>query len=119
LAIAQSFTHAAAAARLIFAVDSRNGKVSIKGWKEDTDLTPERMMRETEEFCGGFLYTNIETEGMMQGIPFDTIERLRKVTSKKLIAAGGIRSMEEVDRLHAIGVDAVVGMAVYTGALKA
>jgi phosphoribosylformimino-5-aminoimidazole carboxamide ribotide isomerase len=119
LAIAQSFTHAAAAARLIFAVDSRKGKVSIKGWKETTDLTPERMMRETEEFCGGFLYTNIETEGMMQGIPFDTIERLRKVTSKRLIAAGGIRSMEEVDRLHAIGVDAVVGMAVYTGALKA
>jgi phosphoribosylformimino-5-aminoimidazole carboxamide ribotide isomerase len=56
---------------------------------------------------------------MMQGIPFYTIERLRKVTAKKLIAAGGIRSMEEVDRLHAIGVDAVVGMAVYTGALKA
>ena len=119
LEIVQSFTHAAAAARLIFAVDSRNGKVSIKGWQEDTDLTPEGMMRETEEFCGGFLYTNIETEGMMLGIPFDTIERLRKVTSKRLIAAGGIRSMEEVDRLHAIGVDSVVGMAVYTGAVKA
>jgi phosphoribosylformimino-5-aminoimidazole carboxamide ribotide isomerase len=116
---AQSFTHATAAARLIFAVDSRHGKVSIKGWKEGTDLSPEQMMRETEEFCGGFLYTNIETEGMMQGLPFEVIERLRKVTSKKLIAAGGIRSMEEVDRLHAIGVDAVVGMAVYTGALKA
>jgi phosphoribosylformimino-5-aminoimidazole carboxamide ribonucleotide (ProFAR) isomerase len=77
------------------------------------------MMRETEEFCRGFLYTNIETEGMMQGIPFDTIDHLRKVTSNKLIAAGGIRSMEEVDRLHAIHVDSVVGMAVYTGALKA
>ena len=116
---AQAFMHAAAAARLIFAVDSRDGRVSIKGWKEGTDLTPAQMMRETEEYCGGFLYTNIETEGMMQGIPFDVIERLRKSTSKKLIAAGGIRSMDEVDRLHAIGVDAVVGMAVYTGALKA
>jgi phosphoribosylformimino-5-aminoimidazole carboxamide ribotide isomerase len=115
---AQGFTHAAAAARLIFAVDSRSGKVSIKGWKEGTDLTPEQMIRETEEYCGGFLYTNIETEGMMQGIPFDVIARLRKATSKKFIAAGGIRSMEEVERLHAIGVDAVVGMAVYTGALK-
>ena len=118
LEAARGFMHAAAAARLIFAVDSRDGKVSIKGWKEGTDLTPEQMMRETEELCAGFLYTNIETEGMMQGIPFDVIDRLRKSTSKKLIAAGGIRSMEEVDRLHAIGVDAVVGMAVYTGALK-
>jgi phosphoribosylformimino-5-aminoimidazole carboxamide ribotide isomerase len=119
LEAARAFTHAAAAARLLFAVDSRNGKVSIKGWKEGTDLTPEQMIRETEEYCGGFLYTNIETEGMMQGIPFDVIARLRKTTSKKFIAAGGIRSMEEVEKLHAIGVDAVVGMAVYTGALKA
>jgi phosphoribosylformimino-5-aminoimidazole carboxamide ribotide isomerase len=116
---ARSFAHATAAARLIFAVDSRGGKVSIKGWKQDTDLTPEQMMSETEDFCGGFLYTNIETEGMMQGIPFDVIERLRKSTRKRLIAAGGIRSMEEVDHLHAMGVDAVVGMAVYTGVLKA
>jgi len=119
LEAARAFTHAAAAARLLFAVDSRNGKVSIKGWKEGTDLTPEQMIRETEEYCGGFLYTNIETEGMMQGIPFDVIARLRKTTSKKFIAAGGIRSMEEVEKLHAIGVDAVVGMAVYTGALEA
>lgn len=116
---AKRFTDAAAAARLIFAVDSREGKVSIKGWKEETDLTPEEMMRQTEEFCGAFLYTNIETEGMMQGIPLDVIDRLRKSTRRKLIAAGGIRSMEEVDRLHAMGVDSVVGMAVYTGALKA
>jgi phosphoribosylformimino-5-aminoimidazole carboxamide ribotide isomerase len=118
LDVAQAFTHAAAAARLIFAVDSRDGKVAIKGWKEATDLTPEQMIRATEDYCGGFLYTNIETEGMMQGIPFEVIARLRKATSKKLIAAGGIRSMDEVDKLHAIAVDAVVGMAVYTGAIK-
>jgi len=116
---ARSFAHAAAAARLIFAVDSREGKVSIKGWKEATYLTPDQLMRETEAFCGGFLYTHIDTEGLMKGIPFDVIERLHRATTRKLIAAGGIRSMDEVNRLHAIGVDAVVGMAVYTGALKA
>ncbi len=116
---AQAFAHATAAARLIAAVDSRGGKVSIKGWKEGTDLTPEQMMRDLEPYCGGFLYTHIDTEGTMSGIPMDVIERLRGVTSRKLIAAGGIRSMEEVERLHGIGVDAVVGMAVYTGAMKA
>lgn len=114
---AEQFAHAAAAARLLFAVDSRGGKVSIKGWKESTDLTPEQMMRETEPYCGGFLYTHIDTEGLMQGIPFDVIERLRSATTRRLIAAGGISSMEEVDRLHAMGVDAVVGMALYTGKL--
>ncbi len=119
LEAAQAFAHAVAAARLIVAVDSRGGKVSIKGWKEGTDLTPEQMMRETEPYCGAFLYTHIDTEGTMTGIPMEVIERLRTATSRKLIAAGGIRSMEEVHRLHAMGVDAVVGMAVYTGAMKA
>lgn len=114
---AQQFAHAAAAARLIFAVDSRGGRVSIKGWKEGTDLTPEQMIRESEEYCSGFLYTHIDTEGTMTGIPLDIIAQLRSLTSRKLIAAGGIRSMEEVDQLNAMGVDAVVGMALYTGAL--
>ncbi len=115
--VAEALAHAAAAARLIFAVDSRNGRVAIKGWKEATDLTPEQMMRATEPYCGGFLYTHIDTEGTMTGIPFDVIERLHKVTDRRLIAAGGIKSMEEVERLHAMGVDAVVGMALYTGKL--
>ncbi len=119
LEAAQQFASAAAAARLIVAVDARGGKVSIHGWKKDIDLTPEQMMRETEAYCGGFLYTHIDTEGLMKGIPMDVIQRLRATTKRKLIAAGGIRSQEEIDQLHAMGVDAVVGMALYTGALKA
>jgi len=119
LEMARQMSHAAAAARLVFAVDSRGGKVAIKGWKEGTGLTPEAMMRHTEEFCGGFLYTHIDTEGTMQGFPFEVVDRLREATTRKLIVAGGIRSQGEVDRLHGLGVDAVVGMAVYTGALKA
>ena len=119
LEAAQQFAHAAAAERLIVAVDSRGGRVSIHGWKQEVDLTPEQMMRETEPYCGGFLYTHIDTEGLMKGIPMDVIERLRATTKRKLIAAGGIRSQEEIDQLHAMGVDAVVGMALYTGAIKA
>jgi phosphoribosylformimino-5-aminoimidazole carboxamide ribotide isomerase len=115
---ARELAHAAAPERLIFAVDSRAGKVSIHGWKEATDLTPEQMMRQTEAYCGGFLYTHIDTEGLMKGIPLEVVERLRAVTRRKLIVAGGIRSMQEVDELDRMGVDAVVGMALYTGALK-
>jgi len=118
LAAAQQFAQAAAPERLIVAVDSRGGKVSIHGWKKEVDLTPEQMMHETEAYCGGFLYTHIDTEGLMKGIPIDVIQRLRAVTTRKLIAAGGIRSQEEIDQLHAMGVDAVVGMALYTGAIK-
>jgi phosphoribosylformimino-5-aminoimidazole carboxamide ribotide isomerase len=119
LEMAQALAHYAAPARLLFAVDSRGGKVSIKGWQEGTSLTPAEMMRQTEEFCSGYLYTHIDTEGTMSGFPFEVIAPLKDATTRKLIVAGGIKSMEEVDRLDAQGIDAVVGMAVYTGALKA
>ncbi len=114
---AKAFAHAAAAARLIFAVDSRAGKVSIHGWKQATDLTPIQMMHETEPYCGAFLYTHIDTEGTMSGFPFGVLPGLQAATKRRIIVAGGIKSMEEVEKLHALGSDAVVGMAIYTGAL--
>jgi phosphoribosylformimino-5-aminoimidazole carboxamide ribotide isomerase len=105
--------------KLIFAVDARNGHVAIKGWKEAVALRPEDAIRELDPFCGAFLYTHIDTEGLIQGIPMDVIRELRDSTQRKLIAAGGIRSMDEVNQLDAMGVDAVVGMAIYTGAMQA
>lgn len=101
------------AERLVFAVDSLGGKVAIKGWKEITTLTPVEMMSALEPYCGAFLYTHIDTEGMLEGIPMDVVQRLRSATSRKLIAAGGIRSQQEISVLDSIGVDAVVGMAIY------
>jgi phosphoribosylformimino-5-aminoimidazole carboxamide ribotide isomerase len=105
--------------KLVFAADCRGGKVAIHGWKEGTGITAIEMMRALEPFCGAFLYTNIDTEGLLQGIPVNVIRELRGVTSRQLIAAGGIRSREEVAVLEAIGVDAVVGMAIYTGLITA
>ncbi len=104
---------------LVFAVDSRAGRVAIKGWQEMTSITPLDMMRALESFCSAFLYTHIDTEGLLQGIPFDVVRQLRRTTLKQFIAAGGIRTQEEVSALHAIGVDAVVGMAIYRGLIPA
>lgn len=105
--------------RLTFAVDSRGGKVAIKGWKESTSVDPESMMRQLDPYCSAFLYTHIDTEGTMTGFPFKVAQRLRQATTRQLIVAGGIRSMAEVDALHQIGVDGVVGMAIYTDAISA
>ncbi len=104
---------------VIAAVDTRGGKVAVHGWRETAELAPAEMMRELEAYCGGFLYTHIETEGLMNGIPLEVVRGLRAATRRKLIAAGGIRSQEEVDMLDGMGVDAVVGMAIYTGRLQA
>jgi phosphoribosylformimino-5-aminoimidazole carboxamide ribotide isomerase len=102
---------------LVFAADCRGGYVAIKGWRETTGITAIEMMSALEPYCTAFLYTHIDTEGLLQGIPINVVRELRKVTSRQLIAAGGIRSQDEVDQLHAMGVDSVVGMAIYQGLL--
>jgi phosphoribosylformimino-5-aminoimidazole carboxamide ribotide isomerase len=104
--------------KLIFAVDSKGGKVAIRGWRQLTNISAAEMMRALESWCSGFLYTHIDTEGLMLGMPLDVVSELRSVTSKRLIVAGGIRTQEEVDRLDVMGVDAVVGMAIYLELLK-
>ena len=105
--------------KLVFAVDSRRGYVSIKGWQEATRIKAGDMMPALEPYCSAFLYTNIDTEGLLQGIPLDIVKELRAATSRRLIAAGGIRSQEEIDVLEAMGVDAVIGMAIYQNLIPA
>jgi len=107
------------AEKLVFAADCRGGKVAIKGWQEATDIPAVEMLRVLDPFCCAFLYTHIDTEGLLQGIPIDVVRELRSATTRQLIAAGGIRSQAEVDDLDAMGVDAVVGMAIYRGLMPA
>jgi phosphoribosylformimino-5-aminoimidazole carboxamide ribotide isomerase len=118
-ALAAELARSVGAERVIAAVDSRCGRVVVRGWRESTELTPFVMMRALEPHCAGFLYTHVDTEGLLQGIPFDVVRQLRGATQRKLIVAGGICSQEEVDALDRLSVDAVVGMAIYAGLMKA
>jgi len=106
------------AERLVFAVDSRDGRVAIAGWRQSTSLAAADMMRALEPYCAAFLYTHIDSEGLMQGFPLQVARQLRAATERQLIVAGGIASEDEVAALEKIGADAVVGMAIYTGAIK-
>jgi len=103
--------------RVIAAVDSRGGQVVIHGWKTTLPLTTDQAVRALEPYCAEFLYTHVDLEGLMQGTSFDAIRAVRAATSHRVTAAGGITTWDEIDRLDAEGVDAVVGMAVYTGQL--
>jgi phosphoribosylformimino-5-aminoimidazole carboxamide ribotide isomerase len=104
---------------LCFSVDTKGGKVAVKGWKESVDLTPEEAITWLEDYCAAFLYTHVDTEGTMQGFPMDVAAILRATTGRQLIVAGGIKEESEVAALDAMGVDAVAGMAVYSGAMQA
>lgn len=107
------------AEKLVFAIDSRAGRVAIKGWQELTFITAMEMIRALDAFCTAFLYTHIDTEGLLQGLPLNVVRELRAATSRQFIAAGGIRSQEEIDTLDALRIDAVVGMAIYQGLIPA
>jgi len=105
--------------KLVFSVDTKNGRVAVKGWKDSVDLTPEEAVTWLEPYCEAFLYTHVDTEGTMQGFPINVAAILRATTARQLIVAGGIKSQAEIDELDGMGVDAVAGMAVYSGAMDA
>jgi len=102
-------------AALMFALDSRGGRVAIDGWRKQTAVTAFDMSRALEPFCETFLYTHIDTEGLMGGIPMETIHAIKRATQRHLVVAGGITEQQEIDSLDALGIDAVVGMALYAG----
>jgi len=105
--------------RLVFALDAMGGRVTTHGWRKVTEVRPIEMIQALDRWCAAFLYTHVDTEGLLQGFPREVIAPLRAATERQLIAAGGIRSQPEIDALHAMGVDAVVGMAIYRGLISA
>ncbi len=105
--------------QIVCGVDTKRGRIALKGWKEQIQFTADQAIAQLEPFCAAFLYTHIDKEGTMQGFPLEIAERLRPLTRRQLIVAGGIREIAEVDVLDRIGVDAVAGMAVYTGTMPA
>jgi phosphoribosylformimino-5-aminoimidazole carboxamide ribotide isomerase len=114
---AQELAHAIGRKQVVAGIDTKGGRIAVKGWKEQVALTPEEAMPELEPHIAAFLYTHVDGEGLMGGFPMETASRLRQLTQRQLIVAGGIRSQQEVDALQTLGVDAVVGMAVYTNLL--
>jgi phosphoribosylformimino-5-aminoimidazole carboxamide ribonucleotide (ProFAR) isomerase len=103
--------------RLIVALDSKDGRIVVKGWRESTNLNAEQVLSPLEPYCSGFLCTYVDKEGMMQGTDLDWFRRLRAATRLEITAAGGITTLEEVRALQAMRVHAAIGMAVYTGRL--
>jgi phosphoribosylformimino-5-aminoimidazole carboxamide ribotide isomerase len=104
--------------RLIIALDSKGGKVVVKGWQEATEFTAAEMIPHLEPYCSGFLCTYVDKEGMLQGTDLDWFRRLRALTTHELTAAGGITTLEEIRELGKLGIHAALGMAIYTGRLN-
>ncbi len=104
--------------RVLVALDSKNGRIVVKGWRETTSLTAEQVIRDLEPCCGGFVCTYVDKEGMLQGTDLDWFRRLRAATDLEITAAGGITTLDEIRELGRLRIHAALGMAIYTGRLS-
>lgn len=117
LAFAAGLAGAVGRDRVIAAVDAKGGRVAVKGWRQTVPLTAVEAVQALEPYCAEFLYTHVDKEGLMEGTDMEAIRAVRRATVNPVVAAGGITTQAEIDELDGIGVDAVVGMAIYTGRL--
>ena len=118
IAFAAALATAAPPSRLVAAVDARGGRVVIDGWRTRLDITPAAAVRQLEPYFDEFLFTNVDVEGLMRGIDRGAIENVRSATTRAVTVAGGVTTEDEIAWLDARGMDAVVGMAIYTGRLR-
>ncbi len=102
--------------KVVLAVDCRNGKVSVRGWKELSSYTPKELASTYDhKSLWGYLYTVIEKDGSLEGISVEPYVELKKHISKPLLASGGVSSLEDIRRLAGIVEGVVVGKALYEG----
>jgi phosphoribosylformimino-5-aminoimidazole carboxamide ribotide isomerase len=116
-AFLQALADAIGPERIVLALDSKGGRIVVKGWQEATRFTAEEVIHQLEPYCSGFLCTYVDKEGMMQGTDLDWFGRLRASTNLEITAAGGITTLEDIRALDHMGIHAAVGMAIYTGRL--
>ena len=103
--------------RVIVALDTEGGRIVVRGWREKLKLRPGDVIPELEPYCSEFFSTFVDNEGTMKGTDLVGFRRLRRATRFPITAAGGIRSMREVRALEKLGMNAAIGMAIYTGRL--
>jgi phosphoribosylformimino-5-aminoimidazole carboxamide ribotide isomerase len=105
--------------RLVVAVDARDGRVAVAGWSRVTELSPDEFAeRCAEAGVRRLLCTSIDRDGTMAGPDLALLGRVRERSGLPVLAAGGVRSEEDVQELAALGLEgAVVGRAVLEGAI--
>jgi phosphoribosylformimino-5-aminoimidazole carboxamide ribotide isomerase len=100
---------------VIVALDNRDGRIMVEGWKTATGLgIEEALLKFTKLGVRTFLITSIVQDGMLSGPDLETLKQACQFPNAKVIAAGGIGSINDLTALKRIGVEgAVIGKALY------
>ncbi len=101
--------------RIIVAVDARGDTVVTHAWRKSTGMTVPEAIRKLEPYVGGFLYTDVEREGLLQGVHLDRIAAVVRATDRRVTVAGGVTTLEDVRAITRMGAEVQIGMAIYTG----
>ena len=104
--------------RVIISVDAIGGKIAVKGWTETVDIPLIEGAKEAEKYCSELLFTCVEKEGCMQGTDMESVCALRQAVKCRVVAAGGVNSLEQIVELEKLGCDVRLGMALYTGVVS-
>jgi len=100
--------------RVIVALDIKKGKISVEGWKKPIEGELRQKIVALEDYCSGFLITNIDVEGLGKGVDMNFIDSLKGITKKRIIVSGGITNYEEIKAINLSGFDQVIGLAIHT-----
>ena len=101
--------------KVVYAVDTRHGLITVSGWRKTVPITLEDAVIALGPYCTAFMHTHVDTDAGPGGYPMNLARDLVKITKNHVIVGGGISTADEVAELDSMGVDAVVGMAIYSG----
>ncbi|MFN3946550.1 MAG: 1-(5-phosphoribosyl)-5-[(5-phosphoribosylamino)methylideneamino]imidazole-4-carboxamide isomerase [Aquificaceae bacterium] len=102
--------------RVILAVDAKGGRVAVGGWKEESSIKPQELaLRYDQKPIWGYLYTNIEKDGTLEGVDIEPYKAFKEYVKKPVLASGGVASLEDLYRLVDVVEGVVVGKAIYEG----
>ena len=104
--------------RVIISVDAIHGKIAVKGWTETVDIPLVEGAKQAEKYCSELLFTCVEKEGCMEGTDMEAVKALRSAVKCRVVAAGGVNSLDQIVELEKMGCDVQLGMALYTGVVN-
>ena len=102
---------------IVVGLDARDGLISIRGWEESSNVKAETLLSRMENLgVARFIYTDIAKDGTLEGPNFNSIKELLQYSTSKIIASGGVSTIEHLLQLDSVGAEAaIVGQALYTG----
>jgi phosphoribosylformimino-5-aminoimidazole carboxamide ribotide isomerase len=105
--------------RVMAGVDAKGGQIAVNGWQETAGDYIEWASRFESLGAGSLLYTNVDVEGLQQGVRFEPVKRLIETVGIPVVVAGGVSARSDVAGLRDIGAyGAVLGSALYSGRIK-